>query len=65
MIRMHSYLITQLATERQASLHADGARHRLAAQARTARRAAARTGPARRATRLLHPAAWRRARVPA
>jgi len=44
---MHPSLISQLAAEHRADLVADAGRQRLARQARTARRTAARTATAR------------------
>jgi hypothetical protein len=57
MIPMHPYQASQLAAGHQADLLADARRQHLARQARGARQAPVRTGPARRAIRLLCPAA--------
>jgi hypothetical protein len=56
MIPMNTYQASQLAASHQAGLLADARRQHLARQARAARQAPARTGPARRAIRLLCPA---------
>jgi hypothetical protein len=47
MIPMHPTLISQLAAEHRADLAADAGRQRLAREARSARRTAARTATAR------------------
>jgi hypothetical protein len=56
MIPMHPHQASQLAASHQADLLADARRQHLARQARATRQGPARTGPARRAIRLLRPA---------